>query len=142
MEIITFVLTVLGFGIAYFTYKKTYLDEPKEDKDYLIRKYDFADKTTLELIAELKEYMLSNHANEEHFMQGLTFQDGVLFLQNAHDALFTVENRYSVQHLSLGKKSFEDLEKRIVIHINSVQEIRTHLKFNFKKDYSVIPPSN
>lgn len=69
-------------------------------------------------------------------MQGLNFQEGIIFLKNAHAVLFTEDNKKGLANASLGKMETAGLLKRIEVHINGIQDIKTHLDFYFKKDFS------
>ena len=133
MELIVFVITVFGFVIAYVTYKNTYIKEPKEDTEFLINQYDYAETATKKLIDELKTYSTLNSCPDEHFKDGLTFKEGVAFLEHACALLFTYENRQSMIMTSIRKKQLDELIKRIDIHRDNIETIQTHLNFYFKK---------
>ena len=136
MELITFIITILGFVIAVITFKNTF-KEPKENISFLIDKYDNAEKATKKLINELKVYTHTHSSYNEHFKEGLTFQQGILFLENAYSMLFTQENRQPFVNSSIGKKHLDELIKRIDIHRDNIESIQTHLNFFFKRDFTV-----
>lgn len=135
MELTISIITILGFVIAFATYKNTYIKEPKEDIQFLIDRYDAADRATERLVNELKTYCASHNSYNEHFKEGLTFQNGITFLESAHAALFKEEHRQSLVTVSIGKKRLDELIKRIDIHRENIEAIQTHLNFFFKKDF-------
>ncbi len=134
MEITIFIITILGFIIAYLTFKKDHIDKPNENANSLSKKYQFADRSTKELIKELEEYALDNNVMDEHFMQGLTFGQGITFLKSADEKLFSEDisqDFIKYPHLANG-----DLMTSIETHIKHIQEVRTYFKFYFKKDFT------
>ncbi len=136
MEITLFILGILGFVIAYITYMKTIVNEPKENTSFLLAQYDFAEWATKDLIHELRKYAERNNSFNEPFMQGLTFQEGIAFLENAYNKLFADSHRDGIAKQSKGRLATENLAKTIEAHIKHVQEVRTHLKFYFLKDFT------
>lgn len=136
MEIAGLIIGVVGLIIAYITFKNTYIKEPKEDLTYLIDQFNFAERSTLELISAIEVYASENNCYQIELMQGLSFQQSITFLKNAHAVLFTEANKTGLAKASLGKMETTGLSKRIEAHINGIQDIKTHLNFHFKKDFS------
>lgn len=134
MEITLFIIAILGFIIAYLTYKKDYVDVPNEKAKSLSQKYQFAECSTKELIEELEEYVLTHNTMDEHFMQGLTFSQSLTFLKSGYDKLFSDDiSQDLTKYPSLVN---EDLISSVETHIKHVQEIRTYFKFYVKKDFN------
>jgi hypothetical protein len=137
MELMIFIITILGFVIAFVTYKNTYVKEPKEDIQFLIHKYDTTDRVTKKLVNELKTYCALRNNYNEQFKEGLTFQNSITFLESAHTVLFKQEHRQSIVVASMGKKQMDELIKRIDIHRENIEAIQTHFDFFLKKDFDV-----
>lgn len=134
MEITIFIVTIIGFIIAYLTYKKEHVDAPNEKAKSLSQKYQFAERSTKELINELEEYISINNAMDEHFMQGLTFSQSLIFLKSAYNELFSEDiSQALIKYPSLANS---DLQLSLENHIKHVQEIRTVFKFYIKKDFN------
>ncbi len=137
MEITLFIIGIFGFIIAYLTYKKSFINEPKENASFIIQQHEFAERSTKELIVEIEEYAILNNVLDKHFMQGLTFRESITFLQNASNKIFTTEIAQDLRQSQSGKLATENLAKSIGAHIKHVQEIRTHFKFFIKRDFTV-----
>lgn len=134
MEITLFIIAILGFLITYLTYKKDHIDAPNEKAKSLSQNYQFAERSTRELIEELEKYVSTNNAMDEHFMQGLTFSQSLTFLKSAHDKLFFDDiSKDLIQYPSLAN---DGLKASIEAHIKHIQEIRTYFKFYVKKDFN------
>jgi len=133
METVIFIITILGFIIAYLTFKKDHIDEPKGKAYTLSTKYQFAERSTKELIEELEGYATVNNVMDEHFMQGLTFGQGITFLKTANIKLFSED--ISKDLIRFPQLATNDLLISIEAHIKHIQEIRTYFKFYVKKDF-------
>jgi hypothetical protein len=140
MEIITFLLGIFGFIIAYITYINTYKKEPEEDKQFVIALYDHADTATRRLIRAMEDYADRHQCYQDHFKDGLSFEQGLAFLYNARTALFTNEHRQALVTASMGKMQLNELTARIQTHREGVDALHTYLKFYFLKDFSVGVP--
>jgi len=69
MEIAGLIIGTIGLIIAYITFKNTYIKEPKADLTYLVDQFNFAERSTLELIFAIEVYGNEKNCYEIELMK-------------------------------------------------------------------------
>ena len=80
---IEIVFGIVGLFIAGLTYKKTYLDKPKEEIEHFIVQFKATQSTSLKVRKELLEYAERNEAFKVDFIPGITIESYLVIMEES-----------------------------------------------------------
>lgn len=76
---------VLGLLIAGLTYKKTYLDRPKEELEHFILQFKATQSTSKKVRKQLQLYAEENNAYEQEIFGGITVRNYLIMMEESFD---------------------------------------------------------
>lgn len=133
-EIIGVIVGFIGLIYAIATYNKTYVKEPREDKKFLVERFEFGRGLTLKLKADLVNFSNSFNCYNQEFMQGINFKKTIEILDEVLQKIFNNENYETLKSSQPSKRRFEDLLQRIEAQIKATNECQTYFNLYFKKN--------
>jgi hypothetical protein len=83
ITMIEIVIGILGLFIAGLTYKKTYLDKPKEEIEHFVIQFKATQSASLKVRKELREYAESNNAFDVNFLPGITVRNYLVMMEES-----------------------------------------------------------
>ncbi len=132
MEILIVFITILAALLGIFAYWHKYVQEPTENKKYLLSIFESAKHRNKELLKELSEYAQNNNSLTEHYMQGFTFQESIEMLKKIEQEMFNDENLQIIKNSKGSGKNFDSLTSSVEQHTRYLIESQNWFRQFFK----------
>ena len=116
MEVAITFITILAALVGILSYWQQHVQEPEENKRYLVNVFEAARRQNRELHQELSNYASRNDAYEEHFMQGFSFREAIEVLEMSERELFNQASLKAIKRSRGGGKNSNFLTDRLEKH--------------------------
>ncbi|MBC8054894.1 MAG: hypothetical protein H7Y13_17685 [Sphingobacteriaceae bacterium] len=119
---------VLGLIIAWFTYQKTFLAEPKDEKDNLLANIKANQNLSREILAKLTEFGNKHNAFDEIMFCKVPLRKYIDTMRIEHSKNLSDEMYDKVKNSKLTKPLIESMTKSIIAQQEDLIKVQTAIK--------------
>ncbi|HET9055786.1 MAG TPA: hypothetical protein VFN30_02950 [Chitinophagaceae bacterium] len=130
MEII---IGIAGLLIAWLTYKKTFLSEPKEEKEHLLAQFLATQKISNQTKKNLIEFATANNAFDKELFPEVTYQSYITKMETSYNENLSDELFEKLKKMKLSKSNILSMTKSLERQFEALLQINTQVELHLKR---------
>lgn len=128
IQIVGFVIAILGLYIAWSTYRKTYFSKPIEEKENLLALFRTAQALSLQLQSELLRYATDNDKMQSLIFEGISFEKYISTMKASYASNLSDQLYGELTRMDLSKSNIASMTKSIENQIEALNILQSNLK--------------
>jgi len=124
---------IIGLLIAWFTYQKTFLAKPKEEKEHLLSLFYATQKISKQVQEDLTQYAVQYNTLGIELYPGITYDIYISSMKDAYNTNLSDDLYNKIKNEKLTKSVISSMAKSLEKQLESLQLMQSEINMKVKQ---------